>query len=340
MEEAMQQGYDEGWLVREFQLNHWLTGSPIYNATFDYWDAAIDGWTATNVALARVQDTDAVTTHLLPGQNVAKLGGSGSAGTLDLDGIYEPFLTDFHGHSVKIHAWMYSTAATAIRARLMVDGTAVSSTAYHSGNSTWEVVSSSDYSIAGGATQIGIQIQGDSAVTSGTHYVGAVWLEGGPLVREYPFPIRLAPDGPKDVYVTSPIAVDNNVADVRLHNPVPLHGWRVYRYRHEQGGGATEVGVLNFMGAVPSSMRRMWMPVSAPLTLPADDAENIEVSRPDDLLIAKSAALKLVEKELYGSSEIDQRNWASWMGRVQQDISEMKGGKGSSIGAVVLPRWV
>ena len=275
--EAMDELYDSNTLVRNIWLNHWLTGSPVYNSGFEYWSSAstVDGWT---VATTTVSRRNYATDHVVPGQNSARLA---AVGTLTLDDKYAQFLQDLSGDTLTLRAWVRTGTGSNSRANLLVDGSVVASTDYHSGDGQWELVSADGYGVADTATKIGIQLQNSQAATGD---FGAVWLEGGTRIREYPFPIGLAPNGPDAVYsYRVDINEGNKVSTINARRMSGVrYSFNKYKYSTD------ELGVLELQ-STPRSGQVLRMPTSVPLTLPSADASNIEVNRGDSLLIAKMA---------------------------------------------------
>ena len=325
----MDELYDAGVLVRNIWIDHWLTGSPIYNSTFGYWTStsAVDGWTVGTTSVSRRSSSS---DHVVPGQNAVRLA---AAGTLTLDDKYAQFLQDLAGDSVKLYAWVRTGSSTNSRAQLLVDGSVVTSTDYHSGDGQWELVSGDAYSIADGATKITVRLHNNAAATGD---FGAVWLDGGTSVREYPFPIGLAPSGPDSIssyYVN--VDTGNKVSTT---NPTRLtstrFGFNQYRYSTD------EIGVIELQSRTREG-RVLRMPTSVPLTLPTTDSGNIEVTRMDSLLIAKMAAAKLLIKDmLHGPSSFRQRAEGR-AGILMQEVGQLAEGRGAGAAntAPLSPTW-
>jgi hypothetical protein len=340
LDDALQEGYDRGWLVRNFWVDHWLTGSPIYNPTFDYWTSAtvIDGWTSTGITLARISPTS--TTYVLPGRAFI-VDLSDGTGTLDLNTTYEPYLADFRSHAPILRMLCFATVASEVRAQILVDGSVVGSTEFHTGDSNWQMVSSDSISISSNAMRVGIRI--DVPATTGPVYAGAIWLENGPRVIAYPFPVGLMPDGPDTIYTSNQDVNESDLsASPNLLGLRHAGEWDFYRYRDE--GANTETGMILFEGRAPVNQKRLWMPGSARLTLASavssDSASEIEVQRPEDLLLAKMAALKLLEKDTTGSG-LRQSHKLRLMSSLSRDIDTLSEGAGAkSVNAVALsPNW-
>ena len=327
--EAMDELYDGGTLVRNIWLNHWLTDSPIYNSGFEYWTSAsaVDGWTVGTTTVSRRNYSS---DHVVPGQNAARLA---AAGTLTLDDKYAQFLQDLSGDTVTLRAWVRSSTSSNSRANLLVDGSVVASTDQHSGDGQWELVSADGYNVANTATKITIQLQNTSAASGD---FGAGWVEGGTRIREYPFPIGLAPNGPDSVF-SYHVDVDegNKVSTInaRRMNSV-RYNFNKYKYSTD------ELGVLELQ-STPTGQQVLRMPTSVPLTLPSTDSSNVEVNRVDSLLIAKMAAAKLLVKDMmHGPSTFRQR--ASERANILlQEVRQLAEGRGATAGNAVplSPTW-
>jgi hypothetical protein len=94
----------------------------------------------------------------------------------------------------------------------------------------------------------------------------------------------------------------------------------VYRYRDEAAD--TQMGVMHFNDK-PVSGRRLWMPSTGPYTIPSADTGIVELEQPEDLLIAKMAALSLLERQQASQSRAWQEKIQNVMGRLQRDITAL-----------------
>ena len=327
--ESMDELYDSGTLVRNMWLNHWLTGSPIYNSTFEYWDgtATVDGWTVGTTSASRLSYSS---DHIVPSQNAVRLA---AAGTLTLDDKYAQFLQDLSGDTVTLRAWVRSSTANNSRAQLIVDGSVVASTSYHSGDGQWEMVSADGYAVASTATKITVRLQNSEAQTGD---FGAVWLEGGTRIREYPFPIGMAPNGPDSIYSYSvDVHEGNKVSTVNARRMSGVRfGFNKYRYSTD------ELGVIELQSR-PGYQQVLRMPTSVPLTLPSANTDSVEVNRVDSLLICKMAAAKLLIKDMmHGPASFRQR--ASERSSIlMQEVRQLAEGRGSTASntASLAPTW-
>ena len=194
-------------------------------------------------------------------------------------------------------------------------------------------MSADGYNVANTATKITIQLQNSSAASGD---FGAVWVEGGTRIREYPFPIGLAPNGPDSVF-SYHVDVDegNRVSTVnaRRMNSV-RYNFNKYKYSTD------ELGVLELQ-STPTGQQVLRMPTSVPLTLPSADSDNVEVNRVDSLLIAKMAAAKLLVKDMmHGPSTFRQR--ASERANILlQEVRQLAEGRGATASNAVplSPTW-
>ena len=268
--------------------------------------------------------------HIVPGQNAARLA---AAGTLTLDDKYAQFLQDLAGDSVTLRAWVRTGSTSNSRAQLLVDGSVVASTDYHSGDGQWELVSADEYSIPSTATKITLRLHNNAAATGD---FGAVWLEGGTSIREYPFPIGLAPNGPDSVH-SYRISIDdgNKVSTVNARRLDSVRfGFNKYRYSTD------ELGVLELQ-STPSRLQVLRMPTSVPLTLPSADSSSVEVTRIDSLLISKMAASKLLLKDMYHGPATFRQRASERANILLQEVGQLTEGRGATASntAPLSPTW-
>ena len=331
--EAMDELYDSGTLVMNMWFNHWLTGSPVYNSTFEYWTSAtaVDGWSSS--ADDSVTRLSYSSDHIVPGQNAVQLDADSGGSTLTLDDKYAQFLQDLSGDTLTLRAWVRTSQGSNSKVNLMVDGSAVASTDHHSGDGQWELVSADGYNVADTATKITVQLE-NSSTASGDF--GAVWLEGGTRVREYPFPIGMAPNGPDSVFSYN-VSVDegNKVSTINARRMSSVrYSFNKYRYSDD------ELGVLELQSPPPNG-KVLRMPASVPLTLPSADESNVEVNRIDSLLIAKMAAGKLLVKEMMHGPATFRQRAAERANILLQEVRQLAEGRGATAGNAVplTPTW-
>jgi hypothetical protein len=324
--------YREGWITREFWYGVGVTGSPIYNPLFEYWPStsAIDGWVASGT-ITRVQSTS--TTYILPGESVVSLD---AAGTVRLHEQYERFLADFHGHTFTLYAMLWSDSASSLRVQVLENDSVVASSSYHSGDSTWELISV-ERAVGDGISRLNIGLDGQS---TGTEYAGLVWVEGGPPIREYPIPIDMMPDGPDSLYYDlTGLDTGSETMYARPRNPKPLGQWSFFRYQPE--ASSSEVGLIRFERAIPPAGRRLWAHARGPLTQPSADTDIVEVSEVDALLLAKMTSLHLLETDSARYSLSWQARLDRYRAQLVGDIARLsvRSGAGDADVVPLLPRW-
>ena len=250
-----------------------------------------------------------------------------------MDDKYAQFLQDLSGDTVTLRAWVRTSTTNNSRAQLIVDGSVVASTDYHSGDGQWELVSADGYNVADTATKITVRLQ-NSLAASGDF--GAVWLEGGTRIREYPFPIGLAPNGPDSVF-SYHVSVDegNKVSTINARRMEGVrYSFNKYKYSTD------ELGVLELQ-SIPKRLQVLRMPTSVPLTLPSTDSSNVEVNRVDSLLIAKMAAGKLLIKDMMHGPATFRARASERASILMQEVSQLAKGRGATAANAVplSPTW-
>lgn len=291
LNEAIERAHEEGWIGRPLTL-HAVTGSPIYNAMLDYWtsSSALDGWTAATVTIARERRVTDSKFAPLGDHNIVF---SGSAGTVTLNVSYRHFLEPLRNTSVRLHVLGLATVATELRGQILVEGTVVGSTDYHTGDSAFQVMSSSDITLAEGATDITVRF--DLTGVTGTNKATAIWLDTPVHVESYPFPTLYVPDGPDAIYRRA-LWWNDSADTFTLGQQRPVIGWDIYRSQDASGAG--EQGRLDFEGRVPHDGQLLQMPSTVALTQPASDSDVIEVVDADVPLLAKMAAQTLLRRSM------------------------------------------
>lgn len=325
LDEAMMVAYDRGILVRKHWI-HAVSGSPIYNADMSYWtsSSALHGWTATTSTLARSQ----AAANKWVGENIAQL--TTANGNLRLDPTWARFLAEMAGSSVRLNAWMNGTSSGANRAALMENLSSVANTGNHEGDSDWHVVSSSFVTLAIAETDITVQIER----AAGTSSCSLIWLEGGNFPDLHPIPIALFPEGPSAIY-SYPMRLDttNARAAVQGSRGTPLSGWDFRRYHDEATN--VEMGVLEWKKKPPAH-RLLRIEGDGPLTLPTTESGVVECNQIEGLLLAKMAAIILLERNMHTGSP----RWAARVDRLSRDVERLAEGMGSNQDAAALgPTW-
>ena len=325
IDEALLMLYDTGILTRRVWIPA-VTGSPIYNASMDYWTSStqLHGW--SGVAHSRQQGAALHWTT----ENATRLTANGS---LDLDATWRRWLTDFAGQEVRVYSWIQTSTATNGRVALVEESGTVTNSTQHGGDGNWELREAKLTLPVGDLNWFPRLTRASANVD-----FGEVWVESGIFPAEHPFPAQLLTEGPESVLI-GPLNTDitNLRAYVRPRNMREWPYWDWYTYHDEAQD--VEVGVLVWKRKPPSGYRMMLMG-SAPFTLPITDGAIVEVDQMESLLVAKLAALKLLEKNMAGSPASLRQSWAETAGRLTRDIATLSGGRGQRAGGTSLgPNW-
>lgn len=319
IDEALMFLYDSGQLVRRLHIPM-ISGSPIYNSHMAYWtsSSALHGWTETTTTLARQQAAALRWT----GEEAARLGTAD--GTLDLAAPWRRFIAHMGGQSIKLRAWLRTSTASNGRLKIIDDsGAALVTGDAHSGDGEWEVVTAEGTLAAGDIEWYPrVERYGGANVD-----VGEVWMETAEPAGEYPFPLPMMPDGPDAIYI-SPLDYDSNNkrAVVRPVRGVGLTGWRWYKYH----GTAEdyEYGVITF-DRQPAPSARLVVVGDGPFSLPTTDAAYVEMNQMEALLVAKLAAIKLLETHMGQVGAGTRLAWSEVIGRLTRDINVLSEGAGT-----------
>src|SRR3990167_6169350 len=203
IEETLWDLFQDGRMQRELWMRGLVTGSPAYNAGFDYWDAG-----STSIPHGY---------QFITGSSVSKettiIGGSDQSMKLTSATVrptqpFRRFLLDSVGETITMYCWVYTTAASNARITLRhVDGgsNTDTSSSYHSGSAGWELLSAT---VAVPVTVEDIQPIFDSGAT--ISYFSDWFLVSGQSIAEYPFPIGLLPNGADKVYMTTETAYNQS----------------------------------------------------------------------------------------------------------------------------------
>lgn len=292
IEEVLWSLFEEGRLSREVWIRGLVAGSPAYNAGFDYWDGGFStvphGYEfATGSTAARETSIIAISDSSL------KLTNS----TVRPKQEYRRFLLDLVGNTVTMYCWVYTTAASNARINLRyIDGgtTTNNNSDYHDGNAGWTLLSKE---VAIPVTAEDVQPIFDAGATAA--YFSDWFIRSGNTIMEYPFPIGLMPDGPDRIYMASEPGYNQTPNPLRQQGRL-LAASAETHVSNDEANTATAVrwGWLNFMGARPTDGHRLYLHGTAPLTVPSADANVVEVTATEALVIAKRAAVKLLSSTL------------------------------------------
>jgi hypothetical protein len=327
--DSLTYAYDRGILVRKFWVKA-VTGSPIYNGDLTYWtsSALLDGWTATTTTLSRLTgDADKFI-----GERAARLGTAN--GTVALAAPWRRFLSDFASGTVTLRAWVRCTRIGVARINIVGDGFTTASSSHHSGDGDWELLSIS-VSLGDGSINFYPELE-RSADTADADF-GEVWIEGSHTPDVHPFPIDIAPYGPKSIYI-GPMGVNetNLRANVNPRNLRPWNEWRWLRYHEETTN--KEIGLIVWTKQPPAGYR-MWIEVDGPVTAPTADTDILELNTIEAILIAKMAALKLIEQKVLTASALMAQKLLQTAAQLARDVERLSEGKGAATRAAPLPKW-
>ena len=324
IEDAILHLYDVGLLVRSFTIGG-VTGSPLYNSQFDYWTSstALHGWTATTLTATRSQTTKWV------GENTATL--SGSAGNLRPDTVWRRFLSDFADQNVRVYLWCQTSVASNIRVQI-VGASNTYSSSYHSGDGGWELLE------AEGKLDIADLdwIPSIDFAGGGNASVPPIWVEGYSTSIQHPLPVPLCPDGPSAIYLSPmDLAKSSLKAAVRPTHRASYPDFVWNRYHDQQLD--SQVGTVLWT-RTPSAGLRVMFEVAGPLSLPSADSTVVEVNQYEGLLLAKVAAMRLLEGEFMKAAGQRRVNLAERVNRLQREIEALSEGVGAQANSAQLPR--
>ena len=117
----------------------------------------------------------------------------------------------------------------------------------------------------------------------------------------------------------------------------PTYGWDWVKMHDEAVD--VETGLLVWRAGVPTG-RMLWIQGSAPFTLPTTNTGLIEVDLMESLLVAKVAAVRLLESQPGSLHPSRSRQSAEAVSRLERDIEKLAVGHGDTAGAVSLgPGW-
>jgi hypothetical protein len=324
IDEALHMLFMSNLLARHVRLVG-VSGSPIYNGFPEYWTSSsvLDGWTTSGLTLARSTST----ANMYVSSEAALL--SAVTGTLTLDDNWARYLQGFVPGSVTIRAWLRSDTASALRFQVLDDANSATSSAFHSGDGEWELVSLESHDLTDTDTQWTVRL--NYANTGSTDEFGGIWVEGGWTSATHPFPLRLMPYGPDEILM-GPLAVDttNLRAPASPSSLRPVRGWDFQQY-HAEGRDWSE-GMIIWDRNRPPAGRLLYFIGRGPFTLPTADTGEIEVNIEEEQLVAKVAALILLENNPVSGDA----KWEDRVSRLRSDIAFLsKESEGVSLG----PTW-
>lgn len=324
IQDTLNELYQKDILSRQFYLRGIVTGSPAYNAGFDYWDAGtssiphgyefVSGSTvAKETSIVGISD-----------QNM-KLTSSIVRPTQ----IFRRFFYEFIGQTVTLRCWVYTTAAS--NARIAVSyvdagSTTTTNSSYHTGAAGWELL---EVSIAVPSTAEDIQPRFDSGATAG--YFSDWSARGSTIPMEYPFPVAMMPYGPTLVQYTLSSEVDaspNLRQQARLKSATPMFDW------HQDETLDRRTGWIMFTNGQPPVGHRLYIQGRGPLTFPSTDGGYIEVTAHEESIVAKMTAAKILEQSMDRMQEPQRTRAAQRIGMLSNSVAQSIS---SQTKAVVLP---
>ena len=200
----------------------------------------------------------------------------------------------------------------------MEDDAVAASSDYHAGDSKWHLLQV-NRTPDSAVNRINVAV--NSAGATADAAVSAIWVEGGPTIRDYPIPINLMPDGPDEIFWDTMDRDDSNLTmQVSPYNPKPVE-FKFVRYSPE--ASASNVGIVRFGRQAPPPGMRLWARGSGPLSQPTADTDVVELDEVDALLLAKMAALHLAQADSFRGTPSFEASMENFKGELEFDIAEL-----------------
>lgn len=299
--------HDNGDLIREILMYGVVSGSPIYNAGFDYWTSATtpDGWERNGSATLAKEPAGANTFN-----SRQSLSVSGAADYVRQSEPWKSWLEDFKGGSFRFFCPVLANNAN--HARIAVfDGNTTHFSDYHSGDGARSILDTGNITIEPDATDLEIRLVNDD---TNAVFFGDGWIEGSNVnAREIPIPLDFISD---IAIVESTSRTRPSDTDIGLYRHLGRNN-TVYDFQvseHVDHETTTRFGILEFIGINrpgsrsagtrftgiigirrPGNGVRLKITGSGRLSVPATDAGVIEVTRTEELMLADLAAALLIE---------------------------------------------
>ena len=321
--------YDRGLLARHFWMRA-MGGSPLYNADFSYWSSstAIDGWTASTSSVAR----ERASVNIAMSETSARLHTA--IGYIGLDDKWQRYLNDYKGDEIALYCWVKCSAGSTARLNLYNGSNNYSS--YHGGGGDWELL---HVKVDTSNTDTSIQPRLHIDTTSQA-YFNLPWVTTQQVVRTFPFPHQLMPDGPYEVLETAMGVEEDEIASGRGLGSIrqvdgrsrPLLDHRLVKHHDENT--TSQIGILDFAQSrrAPGDRRLMWLRGDGPLTVPTSvlSSDNLEVTESEGLLLATMAAIVLLERAVAGAPSSTRETYLSRVQRLADTFEEVAVGAGQS----------
>lgn len=319
IQDALDSLFERELLSQEYWIRGVVSGSPAYNAGFDYWpDTTIDpeGYTSTGGIPLRETTNITLSEQCVNFNNATNLKVSSAA--------YTHFFDDLRGRTAKFYSWAFSGSANAARLNLDVDGTANYSSYVTAG--LWDLLSV-EVNVAATADRITPNFTGTVASVRYSDW----WVEGIPGVVEHPIPAALIPRGINEILISSSLGGTGT--------PYPRrHQWmRATDMKYTLNQSDRETALLTFLAGQPAPGRRLAISTTRPITLPSNDTTTVNLSVTEELLVAKIAATMVLEGVLVRAplslhSKINAR-----LALLRQQIVQLEESSDSAAGWAPLP---
>ena len=290
IEKALDELYNENILGREVLLTSLVSGSPGFNQGFEL-------FASTNQPTGYVVDSGTVTqvlTSNFPFHEPRTAACRINNGSITVNEEQGRWFVDHVDQTATLYCWAQTAVASTARISLQIDGTENYSD-YHTGGGDPELLSvtvelaSTDYDVLP-------KFLSDTANNADfTHW----WVEFQDVPMNLPFPVDLMPNGPESVEIaqyeeanrgtneTPRVAIDHgNLRDIIFD----------YERMHAEAVDYDEA-VLMLQPVIGN--RRLYVRGLAPLTKPTSNASVVEVTAQEAILVAKRAAILLLEDEIY-----------------------------------------
>jgi hypothetical protein len=283
--------HNMSWLTRPVEVVGLVTGSPLYNAGFDYWTGAntVDGWARNGSGTVERERASA---NVWGSSQSLKLSTQ-----IDYVALGEPhkrWLEDLRGHTARLFCAVKTAVAAKARVNLYSDANNYSG--YHTGGGGWEILDTGDITISETAANIDVRL--DNAGTAAVYFADP-WLATSASIRDIPYPqpvLTKISTIEQTVGTQRPDATRGRARHLGRH--ATLDDWEEHGYHDEQT--TTFENWIHF-NKVHASERRLIVRGSGPLAVPSSDSDNVEVDRSEALLIADVAAAELCRKASIGA---------------------------------------
>ena len=327
--------YAEGFLTRPF-VGYLVAGSPLYNADWGYWDAAatVHGWTVTNSTLARVTTSPTFT-------STSSVQLTSTAGSFTIDSEYRAFMHDLAGQTVTLYCPVWSNTGASARLNFL-QGATNNYSSYHTGNSSWQILSVEVDLPNVVAGEIRPILLHDNS--GATDRFGMPWFEGGTNITELPYSGFLLPDGPTTIEAFHRNVLEDEIASgigTTTNLNFTSHGRNVTfeSYRHFYENSANEYNIIRPLSTANGRVLRLYG--HGPLTdIGLAETTTLEVSHTESIMLAVKAAILLLERSMQSAGQIAKQDFATTINRLTDRLDNLKSSAGQSILSAPLPlRW-